>query len=72
MPVQLNLFAEPAALESVVVFLPKPTIEAILTRWGRHVHVIGSRITEDGYELVLEGDAAEMSEVLYLFNLTAL
>lgn len=69
MTAQLNLF--PTALESIIVTLPKHLIEFVLAKYGADVHVVGSRLTEDGIELVLEGDAVQVSEVLYVLDMFA-
>jgi len=52
------------SLESFEVYLPKHEIEADLDAFGPNVSVVGSRMTEDGYELVLEGDAEEINALI--------
>jgi hypothetical protein len=49
-------------IESVVVHLSKQQIEFDLS--GYDVRVIGSRMLETGYELVLEGEESEIAELL--------
>jgi hypothetical protein len=49
--------------ESVVIPLPKSRIEHYLSAYT--IQVVASRLTEDGWELVLEGDLFEVSEFLY-------
>ncbi len=55
-------------VESVVVAKSKTQIEADLTAFGQGVTVVGSRMTEDGYELVLEGSLVKITELIYLWN----
>jgi hypothetical protein len=45
----------------VSVSLPKHVIEYILSLYDdSQVKVVGSRLTEDGYDLILEGESDEM------------
>ena len=55
-------------LESVIVALPKHLIEFDLEQFGQDVVVVASRMTEDGYELVLEGDAGQVADLIYLWG----
>ena len=50
-------------LDSLVVSLPKETIEKDLNAIAPDMVIVGSRITEDGYELVLEGPKDQFDEL---------
>lgn len=50
--------------ECITVFLPKEEIEFILSGYP-DLDVVGSRMTEDGWELLLEGDSIPLSELIY-------
>lgn len=52
------------ACESIVLPLSKSEIENLLYTCSFGLEVIASRLTEDGYELILEGDADELSYFL--------
>lgn len=49
-------------LESAIVSRPKHTIEFDVA--GYDVVVVASRLTEEGYELILEGEAEEVYALL--------
>lgn len=53
-------------LDSIEFKAPRPVIEKILSTYAPNVQVVGSRITEDGYELVLEGEMAEVATLEYV------
>lgn len=53
------------SLESVVTPMPKSVINWYLSTIAPDVVVVGSRITEDGWELVLEGKPVQMTELIY-------
>lgn len=53
-------------IESVVVHLPKATIDSDLSMFN--VRVVGSQMLEDGYELLIEGDESELGELVYFWD----
>jgi hypothetical protein len=55
-------------LESVVTQWGRMTINWVLTTLGPKVDVVGCRETEDGFELVLEGDPAQVAEIIYVLG----
>lgn len=54
--------------ESVVVSKPKEQIESDLSRFGPNVKVVGSRMTEDGYELLLDGPSGEVADLIWFWG----
>lgn len=64
----MNSQLEITTVESVVVSKNKSEIETDLELFGQGVSVVGSRFTEDGYELVLEGSLVKVTELIYLWN----
>lgn len=56
-------------IESVEIFdRTREQIEDDLKHLGPSVLVVGSRITEDGYELVLEGSTFQIQDLIYLWG----
>lgn len=53
-------------IESVVTPFSKGIIEWCLETLAPEVVVVGRRITEDGWELVLEGNTRQVSELVYV------
>jgi hypothetical protein len=51
-------------LESVVICKSKQEIDFILSGYPE-LEVVGSRMVEEGYELLVEGDAAALSEFIW-------
>ncbi len=64
----MNLSLSTSALESLVVNLPKDVIEWYLETLAPSVQVVGHRMTEDGYELVLEGNPGQIADLVYVFG----
>ena len=58
----------PTVLESIITPFPKSMIEWVLDTLGPQVQVVASRLTEDGIELVLEGEVKQVSEVIYVLG----
>lgn len=55
-------------LDSVIAQFDKSIIDWILSTIGRNVQVIASRMTEDGYELILEGEETQVKEVVFVLS----
>lgn len=60
---ELNMKA-PDTIESVSVNRAKEEIEEDLSIYAPLVKVVGSRMLEDGYELVLEGPGNQVDEII--------
>jgi hypothetical protein len=56
------------ACNSILVMKAKCEIEKDLEAIAPNLSVVGSRITEDGYELVLEGPKNELEDILYFWE----
>lgn len=50
--------------ECLTIFLPKEEIDFILSGYP-DVDVVGSRMTEEGWELIIEADPIPMSELIW-------
>lgn len=50
-------------LESLVIQLPKNSIDYILSGYPE-LEVVASRFTEDGWELIIEGDGSAIAELV--------
>lgn len=50
--------------ECLTIFLPKGEIDFILSGYP-DVEVVGSRMTEEGWELIIEADPIPMSELIW-------
>jgi hypothetical protein len=64
---QVNVLTH-MAIESVIVNRPKEQIEQDLPRFGPTVQVVGWRMTEDGYELLLEGPSGEVADLIWFWG----
>ena len=53
-----------STIEYILVPLEKSQIEGLLFFVAPHVSVIGSRFTEDGYDLFLEGPIDEIADFI--------
>lgn len=50
--------------ECLTIFLPKEEIDFILSGYP-DVDVVGSRMTEEGWELIIEADPIPLSELIW-------
>lgn len=55
-----------SVVDSMVVDMSKEQIDKDLSLFD--VTVVGSRMTEEGYELVLEGDEEELSDLIEFWS----
>lgn len=58
----------PIVLDARVINREKSQIEDDLSVYAPTTLVVGSRMTEDGYELVLEGPEDEIDEVFFFWS----
>lgn len=56
-------------IEFVSTTHTKPMIESTLFLFGPDVKVVGSRMTEDGFDLVLEGPEAQVLDVVHRLSI---
>jgi len=56
------------SVDSVVIFKKRSLIEKDLSLVAPKVSVVGSRILEDGWELVLEGPANQVEDIIYFWG----
>ena len=56
------------ATESVIIDKPKEKIEQELTRFGPQVEVVGWRITDYGYEIIIEGPSNQVADLIWFWG----
>lgn len=61
----MNTIKYPIATESVVTRFGVQMVDWLLFTIAPSVRVVGHQHTEDGLELVLEGEAGQVSEMVY-------
>jgi hypothetical protein len=55
-------------IEYVFVSKAKHLIERDMSNIAPSVRVVGSRTTEDGYDLLLEGDVNNIADLIYFWS----
>lgn len=64
----MNTIKYPIATESVVTRFGVQMVDWLLFTIAPSVRVVGSRHIEDGIELVVEGEAGQVSELIYVLG----